>query len=83
MAQNGATVDNMIFTYITGVNLDQLWEIFRPFRGINLAERRKTPLETATNYFEAILKVSGQTRGIEQRYSRVSIFQLYFITEPV
>ena len=66
MAQNGATVDIMIFTYIIGVNLDQLWEIFRRSRGINIAKRQKTPLETIPNYFEAILKVLGETRGSEQ-----------------
>ena len=67
----------MIFTYIAGVNLDQLWEIFRRFRGIHLAERQKTPLETVINCFEAILKVLGKHRGSEWSYSRYCDFHLY------
>ena len=66
MAQNRATLNIMIFTYITAVNLDQLWEIFRRFRGINRAERRQTPLETIIHCFEAILKVLGEASGTEQ-----------------
>ena len=66
VAQNGATVDIVIFTYITGVNLDQLWEIFRRFRGYKPSRERKIPLETVIDCFEAILKVLGQTRGTER-----------------
>ena len=57
MAHNEVPVDFMILAYIIAVNLGQLWEIFRRFRGINLAERRKTPLETGKNYLEAILNL--------------------------
>ena len=66
MAQNRATVNIIIFTYLTAVNLDQLWEIFRRFRGYKPSRERKTPLETVINCFEAILKVLGQTRGTER-----------------
>ena len=55
----------MIFTYITGLNLDQLWEIFSRFRRYKPSRERKTPLETVINCFEAILKVLGETRGTE------------------
>ena len=67
MAQNEVPVDFVILVYIIAVNLDQLWEIFRCFRGYKPSREAKTPLEAVTNYLEAILKVSRQTRGIEQR----------------
>ena len=63
MSVYGAIFDILIFTYITGVNLDQLWEIFRRFRGSEPSRERKTPLETVINCFEAILTVLGQSRG--------------------
>ena len=63
MAHNEVPVDLMILAFIIAMILSQLWEIFRRFRGINLTERRKTPLEAVINCFEAILKVLGELRG--------------------
>ena len=70
MAHNEVPVDLMILAYIIAMNLGQLWEIFRRFRGINLTERRKTPLEAVINCFEAILKLLAQPCGSEWSYSR-------------
>ena len=66
MAQNGAAVDIVIFTYIIGVNLDQVWDIFRRFRGHKPSRDWKTPPKTVINCFEAILKVLGEARGTER-----------------
>ena len=64
MAQIEVPVDFVILAYIIAVYLSQLWEIFRCF-GEPTARRDTENMPRGSNYLEAIVKVSGKTRGSE------------------